>query len=160
MSSNLVILGRPPGRALFNVKSRTLRVLTTVFLLMESQCCRHGNSSHFFLSFFMEQEARTYTNAKTRHELRKRTYFGVLTYLPHTWSLQTSSVWSLSLLLQLFFLQSISRCCSRCSSHVRRCCLSIVLFDLPLEWLATKNTQRTNTSQNMPLLFIEREINK
>ena len=28
MSTNLVILGRPPGRALFNVKSRTLRVLT------------------------------------------------------------------------------------------------------------------------------------
>ena len=31
MSTNLVILGRPPGRALFNVKSRTLRVLTTTF---------------------------------------------------------------------------------------------------------------------------------
>ena len=31
MSTNLVILGRPPGRALFNVKSRTLRVLTTAF---------------------------------------------------------------------------------------------------------------------------------
>jgi hypothetical protein len=30
MSTNLVILGRPPGRALFNVKSRTLRVLTMV----------------------------------------------------------------------------------------------------------------------------------
>ena len=31
MSTNLVILGRPPGRALFNVKSRTLRVLTMAF---------------------------------------------------------------------------------------------------------------------------------
>ena len=31
MSTNLVILGRPPGRALFNVKSRTLRALTMAF---------------------------------------------------------------------------------------------------------------------------------
>jgi hypothetical protein len=29
-----------------------------------------------------------YTNSKTRYELRKRTYFGALPYLPHTWSLQ------------------------------------------------------------------------
>jgi len=32
MRLTLAILGRPPGRALFNVKSRTLRVLTLVFL--------------------------------------------------------------------------------------------------------------------------------
>ena len=31
MSTNLVILGRPPSRALFSVKSRTLRVLTMAF---------------------------------------------------------------------------------------------------------------------------------
>ena len=32
MRLTLAILGRPPGRALFNVKSRTLRVLTLAFL--------------------------------------------------------------------------------------------------------------------------------
>ena len=31
MRLTLAILGRPPGRALFNVKNRTLRVLTMVF---------------------------------------------------------------------------------------------------------------------------------
>ena len=31
MRLTLAILGRPPGRALFNVKSRTLRVLTIAF---------------------------------------------------------------------------------------------------------------------------------
>ena len=36
MSTNLVILGRPPSRTLFNVKSRTLRVLAIAFLLMET----------------------------------------------------------------------------------------------------------------------------
>ena len=32
MSTNLVIIGQPPGKVLFNVKSRTLRVLTLAFL--------------------------------------------------------------------------------------------------------------------------------
>ena len=31
MRLTLAILGRPPGRALFNIKSRTLRGLTTTF---------------------------------------------------------------------------------------------------------------------------------
>ena len=67
MSMNLVILGRPPSRALFNVKSRTLRVLTTAFLLMETIL-----SPWRLLSFFFEQDARTYTNSKTRYELKKK----------------------------------------------------------------------------------------
>ena len=67
MRLTLAILGWPPGRALFNVKSRTLRVLTTVFLLMKTQCCHHGNSSHFFIG----QDARIHTNSKIIYELRK-----------------------------------------------------------------------------------------
>src|SRR6185312_7010880 len=104
MSTNLVILERPPGRALFNVKSRTLRVLTTVFLLMKTQCCHHGNSSHFF----MEQEARTYTNSKTRYELRKELTLGYSHTSPTLGVCKTSSVWSSSLFQQLFHHQGIS----------------------------------------------------
>ena len=158
MSTNLVILRRPPGRALFNVKSRTLRVLTMAFLLMEIVLSPWQLLS--FFSFFIEQDARTYTNSKTRYELRKELTLGYSHTSPTLGVCKTSSVWSSSLLLQLFLHQGTSRCCNQCSSHVYRRCLSIVLFDLPLKWLATKNTRRKTISQNMLLLFIEREINK
>ena len=52
MSTYLVILGEPPGRALFNVKSRTLRVLTTVFLLMESILSPWQLLSFFIIIFY------------------------------------------------------------------------------------------------------------
>jgi len=38
-------------------------------------------------------------------------------------------------------------------AHVRRRHLSVILFDLHLEWLATKNTQRKTMSYNMLFLF-------
>ena len=76
MSMYLVILGRPPGRALFNVKSRTLRALTTAFLLMEIMLSPWQLLSFFSFLFFLEQDARTYTNSKTRYELRKKLTLG------------------------------------------------------------------------------------
>ena len=76
-------------------------------LLMKTQCCRHGNSSHFFsFLFFMEQEARTYTNSKTRYELRKKLTLGYSHTSPTLGVCKTSSVWSSSLLLQLFFIKA------------------------------------------------------
>ena len=152
---NLVILGRPPGRALFNVKSRTLRVLTTAFLLMKTQCCHHGNSPHFhFFSFFLQSKiARTYTNSKTRYGLRKELTSGHSHTSPTLGVCKTSSVWSSSLLLQLFFQQGISKCCSQCSSHVHRRCLSVVLFDLHLEWLSTEKYPKENYIVEHALAF-------
>ena len=107
MSMNLVILGRPPGRALFNVKSRTLRVLTIAFLLMKTQCYHHGNSSHFqFFHFFIEQDARTYTNSKTRYELRKELTLRY-SHTSHTLGVcKTPSVWSSSLLCSCSFVKT------------------------------------------------------
>ena len=45
-------------------------------------------SSFFYLFLYREQDARTYTNFQDKIWIEKRTYFWVLTYLPHTWSLQ------------------------------------------------------------------------
>ena len=123
-------------------------------LLMKTPCCHHGNSSHFF-HFFIEQDARTFTNSKTRYELRKELTLGYSHTSPTLGVCKTSSVWSSCLLLQLFLHQDISKCCSRCSLHVRRCCLSIILLDLPLERLATKITRRKTISQNMLLLLLK-----
>ena len=126
-------------------------------LLMKAQCYHHDNSSIFFLFFsFMEQEVRTYTDSKIGYELKKELTLWYSHTSPTLGVCKTSSVWSSSPLLQLFLHQGISRCCSRCSSNVRRRCLSIILFDLPLEWLATKNTRRKTISQNMLLLFIKK----
>ena len=53
-------------------------------LLMKTQCCRHGNSSHFhFFHFFIEQDARTSTNSKTRYGLRKNLLRGTHIPPPH-----------------------------------------------------------------------------
>ena len=88
MSTNLVILGQPPGRALFNVKSRTFESTYHGVLLMGTQYCHHGNSSHiFFLSYiyiyFKEQDARTSTNSNTRYGLRKNLLRGTHIPPPH-----------------------------------------------------------------------------
>ena len=135
MSTNLMILGRPPGRALFNVKSRTLRPLTMAFCWWRLNVVTMAIPLIFFIFHFFEQDARTYTNSKTRYELRKDLTSGYSHTSPTLGVCKTSSVWSSNLLLQLFLHQDISKCCSRCSSHVRRCCLSVILLDLYLERL-------------------------
>ena len=81
ISTNLAILGRPPG-ALFNVKSRTLRVLTTVSCWWRLNVVTMAIPLIFF-HFFMGQEARTYTNSKTRHELKKNLLWGTHIPPPH-----------------------------------------------------------------------------
>jgi len=60
MSTNLVILGRPPRKDLLNVKSRTLRVLTIVFVDEDSML-----PPWQFLSFFLwskKQEPTPFPN--------------------------------------------------------------------------------------------------
>ena len=85
MSTNLVILGRPPGRALFNVKSRTLRVLTMVFCWWELKIVTMATPLIFFLNCFLyiEQDAGTNTNSKTRYGLRKNLLRGTHIPPPH-----------------------------------------------------------------------------
>ena len=48
MRLTLAILGRPPGRALFNVKSRTLRVLTMAFCCCELNIVTMAIPLNFF----------------------------------------------------------------------------------------------------------------
>src|SRR6185312_7100083 len=50
---------------------------------MKTQCCRHGNSSLFFSFFYMEQDARTSTNSKTRYGLRNNLLRGTHIPSPH-----------------------------------------------------------------------------
>ena len=97
MSLYLVILGRPPGRALFNVKSRTLRVLTRH--LVDGDNIVTMATPPIFFHFFIEQDTRTYTNSKTRYELRKDLTSGYSHTSPTLGVCKTSSVWSSSLLL-------------------------------------------------------------
>jgi len=59
MSTNLVILGRPPGRALFNVKSRTLRVLTT---MVSSPWQFHSLFFSLFFTWNKKQELTPFSN--------------------------------------------------------------------------------------------------
>ena len=141
MSTNLVILGRPHGRALFNVKSRTLRVLT-----MMVYWWRLNVVTMAIPLFFYRARCEDIHQFQDKIWIENRTYFGVLTYLPHTWSLQNFKCMGFKSPSVVVLHQGILRCCSRCSSHVRRCCLSAVLFDLPLERLATKNTRRKTIS--------------
>jgi hypothetical protein len=122
---------------------------------MKTQLLSPWQFLSFFLFFFIEQGARTYTNSKTRYRVRKEHTSGYSHISSTLGVCKTSRVWSSSLLLYLFLHQDISRCCRRCSSHVGRRCLFVVLFDLPLEWLATKDTQRKTTSQNMLLLLLK-----
>ena len=138
MSTYLVILGEPPGRALFNVKSRTLRVLTTAFFVDGVNIVTMAIPLSLSLSLFIEKDTRTYTNSKTRYELRKELTSGYSHTSPHTWSLQNFKCMEFKSPFVVVLHQGISRCCSRCSSHVRRCCLSVILLDLPIEMLGPK----------------------
>ena len=81
MRLTLAILGRPPGRALFNVKSRTLRVLTAVFV--DEELITTITPLSFFLFFLMEQNAGSNTNSKTRYGLRKNLFRGTHIPPPH-----------------------------------------------------------------------------
>ena len=147
MRLTLAILGRPPGRVLFNVKSRTLRVLTMAFCWWGLNIATMAIPL-FFLFFFTESKMQELTTIRRQDIDWERTYFGALTYLPHTWSLQNFKCMefkSPSVVVPSSRPIEVLRGCSWCSSHVRRCCLSIILLDLPLERLATKNTRRKNT---------------
>ena len=61
MSTNLVILGRPPSRALFNVKSRTLRVLTMMVCWWRLNVVTMATPLLFFIffSFFSKMWGHT-----------------------------------------------------------------------------------------------------
>ena len=126
-------------------------------LLMKTQCCHYGNSS---LSYFYRARCEDIHQFQDKIWIKKETYFGVLTYLPHTWSLQNFKCMEFKSPSIVVLHQGISRYCSRCSSHVRRCCLPVILLDLPLERLATKKYPKENYILEHALAFIEREINK
>ena len=156
MRLTLAILGRPPSRALFNVKSRTLRVLTMVFCWWELNISTMATPLIFFFEFyvfFKEQDARTRTNSKTRYGLRKNLLWGTHIPPPHLefTKLQVNGV-------QVSFrsYSFVKAYRGWCSQHVRRCCLSVILLDLPLERLATKNTRKKYILEHA-LAFIERK---
>ena len=97
MSTNLVILGRPHGRALFNVKSRTFESTYHGIFVDGDNIVTMATPPIFFI--FFEQDARTYTNSKTRYELRKGLTSGYSHTSPTLGVCKTLSVWSSSLLL-------------------------------------------------------------
>ena len=134
----------PLGRALFNVKSRTLRVLTMMVCWWRLNVVTMATPLIFFHFFWARCE--DIHKFQDKIWIEKGTYFGALTYLPDTWSLQNYKCMEFKSPSVVVLHQGISRYCSRCSSHVRRCCLSIILLDLPLERLATKNTRRKTIS--------------
>ena len=155
MSTNLVILGRPPGRALFNVKSRTLRVLTMMVCWWRLNVVTMATPLIFLWS-----KKREHTQFQDKIWIEKRTYFGVLTYLPHTWSLQNFKCMEFKSPFVVVLHQGISRCCSRCSSHVRRC-----YFVYHSSWSSPRKVSdqkylKENNILEHALAFIEREINK
>ena len=139
MSTNLVILGRPPGRALFKFKSRTC----------------------FFIKSKMQKLTSFPNHDKNQYE---RNLIGILTYLLTLGvciaEQQNSSEWSSSVLSQSFSYQDIRGCCCQCSSDIERHRLSIILFDLHLKLLATKNTQKKTISENMFLLLLKGKVSK
>ena len=139
MSTNLAMLRRPPGRALFNVKSRTLRALTMVSCWWRLNVVTMAIPLSFFFHFFSKMWGHTPIPRQDMN-WEKNLLWG--THIPPPYlefaKLQVYRVKSPSVVV---LHQGISRYCSWCSSHVRRCCLSIILLDLPLERLATKNTQ-------------------
>ena len=75
MRLTLAILGRPPGRALFNVKSRTLRVLTMVFCWWELNIVTMATPL-FFFPFFIESKMQELTPIRRQDMDWERTYFG------------------------------------------------------------------------------------
>ena len=59
MSTNLVILGRPPGRSLFNVKSRMLRVLTMMVCWWRLNVVTMATPLIFFFIFLSKMWGHT-----------------------------------------------------------------------------------------------------
>ena len=88
MSTNLVILRRLPVGLCLMSKAGHLRVLTTAFLLMETIMSPWQLLSFFSFSFFYRARREDILQFQDKIWIEERTYFGVLTYLPHTWSLQ------------------------------------------------------------------------
>ena len=84
MRTNLVILGRPPGRALFNVKSRTLRVLTMVSCWWRLNVVTMAIPLIFFLLFLWseEQEPTPFSNQDNELAREERTW-GIHIPPPH-----------------------------------------------------------------------------
>ena len=101
----------------------------------------------FFLIFYIEQDARTYTNSMTGCELRKRTYFGVLTYLPPHLEFTNLQVYGVQVsFCSCFFIKAYRGVVVGAALMCCRYCLSVILLDPPLERLATKNTRRETIS--------------
>jgi hypothetical protein len=69
---------------------------------------------------------------------------------------QNSSWWSSSFPSKLFPHQELPWCRSRCSSHVLMRHLSIVRFNLHLQWLPTKNIRRRVYPKHMILLLFKK----
>ena len=87
-------------RALFYVKSRTLRALTTAFLLMEIMLSPWQLLSFFFIFIFIFwARCEDIHQFKTRYELRKELTLGYSHTSPTLGVCKTSSVWGSSLLL-------------------------------------------------------------
>ena len=98
MRLTLAILGWPPGRALFNVKSRTLKVLTMVFCWWELNIVTMATPLFFFF-FFIESKMQELTPIRRQDMDWERTYFGHSHTSPTLGVCKTSSVWSSSFLL-------------------------------------------------------------
>ena len=121
-------------------------------LLMKTQCCHHGNSSHFF---YREQDAGTNINSKTRYGLRKNLLQGTHIPPPH---LEFAK-------LQVYGVQVSFCSCSFIKAYrgvvvgvalmfVGVACPSFFLI-FPQKVSDQKNTRRKNTSQNMLLLLLK-----
>ena len=93
MSTNLVILGRPPGRALFNVKSRTFESTYHGVFVDGDNNVAMATPLIFFLFIFYRADARTSTNSKTRYELRRELTSGYSHTSPTLGVCKSSSVW-------------------------------------------------------------------
>ena len=137
MSTNLVILGRPLVGLYLMSKAGHWEYLPWWFVDEDSMLSPLQLISFFFI-FLIGQDARIYTNSRTRYELRKELTSGYSHTSPHTWSLQNFKCMEFKSPSVVVLHLGISRCCSRCSSHVCRCCLSVTLLDLPLERLGPK----------------------
>ena len=136
MRLTLVILRQPPGRTLFNVKSRTLRVLTMVFCWWELNIVTMATTLLFLFFLYIEQDAETNTNFTTRYGLRKSLLRG--THIPPP-QLKFAKLQVNGVQVSFRSYSFVKAYRGWCSQHVRRCCLSIILLVLPLKRLATKN---------------------
>ena len=83
MSTYLVILGDLPAGLCLMSKAGHWEYLPWWFVDEDSMLLPWQ-----LLSFFLWSKKREHTQFQDKIWIEKRTYFGVLTYLPHTWSLQ------------------------------------------------------------------------